>query len=62
MGVEMMHNKLVLMAILKRYLKLRCEVADGVIYGTVCPIEGQNWLDINEARMNVKQPMELTNG
>ena len=50
----MMHNKLVLMPILKRYLKLRCEVADGVIDGTVCPIEGQNWLDINEARMNVK--------
>jgi len=56
-----MHNKLVLMPILKRYLKLRCEVADGVIYGTVCPIEGQNWLHINEARMNVKQPTELTN-
>ena len=54
----MMHNKLVLMPILKRYLKLRCEVADGVLYGTVCPIAGQNWLDINEARMNVKQPME----
>jgi len=49
------------MPILKRYLKLRCEVADGVIYGTVCPIEGQNWLHINEARMNVKQPMEQRN-
>ena len=54
----MMHNKLILMPVLKRYLKLRCEVADGIAYGTVCPIAGQNWLDINEARMNVKQIKE----
>jgi len=37
--------------IIERYLKARADIALGIQTGRVDPILGQNWLDINEARM-----------
>lgn len=36
---------------LKQYKKLRADITLGMDTGRVDPITGQNWLDINEARM-----------
>ena len=47
----MNHTKLILAPVLRRYLQLRADVQLGIETGRVDPILGQNWLDINEARM-----------
>ena len=47
----MQHTKLILMPVLRRYLQARATIQLGIETGRVDPIAGQNWLDINEARM-----------
>jgi len=47
----MKHTKLILTPVLRRYLQLRADIQLGMETGRVDPIKGQNWLDINEARM-----------
>lgn len=37
--------------IMQRYEKLKRDIASGIDYKLVDAIEGQNWLDINEARI-----------
>lgn len=50
-GGMMTHSRLVLMPVLKRYLQLRADIQLGIETGKVDLILGQNWLDINDARM-----------
>lgn len=47
----MKHTKLILSPVLRRYLLARATVQRGIETGRVDIIKGQNWLDINEARM-----------
>jgi hypothetical protein len=47
----MKHTKLILSPVLRRYLMARATIQRGMETGRVDIIKGQNWLDINEARM-----------